>query len=356
MKARLPFLLMLAGLLAGQSAFNALSVGTPAGTLIQNQASASAEGLSPGDAPLNLPSNTVTSSVGAVCSVSVTPGGTLASPGQSATVLPGEAASFLYRVTNTGNVTAAFPLNASVLTGSAFTPAPLHVYLDGNGNGVLDPAERQDTSSVTLAQDLSAGVFLLAGTAAASRGDAFVNLSAACPAGTGASGTGASGTGASGPAVSRLRVSAPPALSVRKTFTPAFIKPGDTTTVTVVARNDGIGASPAATLEDLLGPLKTQGLTFTPGSASAVIDPPAASPAATSPAAPVTLSYSADNGATYTPTESASVTGVRADVASLDPGQTLTLSFRMLATAAAENSVLNNTATISSGITSKVRL
>ena len=67
---------------------------TPAGTEIINQASA--EYIAPeSGTPSTAVSNVIRTVVQAVCSVSVTPDGTVAQPGQSAALLPGEAPRFL---------------------------------------------------------------------------------------------------------------------------------------------------------------------------------------------------------------------------------------------------------------------
>ena len=309
------------------------AAGTPAGTVIQNQASASADPLNPGDPAISAVSNIVQTVVSPVCSVSVLPDGTSTAPGQSATLLPGDAATFTYTLTNTGNTGNTYDLKALIDPASVFTPGPLNVYLDANGNGQLDAAERASVAtSVTLAPDAAATLFLVAATSGSSRGDAFVNLSAAC----------AGGSPLDSNNVSRLRVGEPPAVGVTKTFTPALVKPGETTTVTLVAKNDGQGASRTLVLGDILNTLTAQGLSYVAGSAVASTG---GTSAGTTQVAP---EYTTD-GAAYSATEPSVVNGLRASVTTLAPSQTLTLSFRMLAGAAAENKTLTNTATATTG-------
>ena len=312
------------------------AAGTPAGTVIQNQASATADPFVPGDPGISVLSNLVESVVNPVCSVSVTPDGTVAAPGQSSTLLPGDSAVFTYRLTNSGNTTSTYALKALIDAASAFTPAPLNVYLDANGNGQLETAERaSETASLTLAPDAGQTMFLVAATSDSSRGDAFVNLSASCP----------GGTPEDSKNVARVRVGEPPALNVTKTFTPALVKPGDTTTVTLVARNDGQGASRTLVLSDTLYVLASQGLRYVPGSAAASTG---GTSAGVTPLAP---EFTTD-GAVYSLTEPALVGGVRVSVGSLAPAQSLTLTFRMLAGAGSENKVLTNTATaVTGGVT-----
>ena len=114
-------LLALAVSLSGQAG----AAGTPAGTVIQNQASATADPFVPGDPVISVLSNLVESVVSPVCSMSVTPDGTVAAPGQSSTLLPSDSATFTYRVTNVGNTTSTYTLKALIDAASAFTPAPL---------------------------------------------------------------------------------------------------------------------------------------------------------------------------------------------------------------------------------------
>ncbi len=322
-------LLALAAGFAGQAG----AAGTPAGTVIQNQASATADPFAPGGPVISALSNLVESVVSPVCSVSVTPDGTVAAPGQSSTLLPGDTTVFTYRLTNSGNTPNTYALKALVDAASAFTPAPLNIYLDANNDGQLEDAERAtEISSLTLAPDSGQTLFVVAATSNSSRGDAFVNLSAACPGGTPVDSNN----------VSRIRVGEPPAVSLTKTFTPAVVKPGDTTTVTLVARNDGQGASRTLVLSDALNILAAQGLSYVSGSA-------AASTGGTSAGTtPLTPEYTTD-GTVYSTTEPSAVAGLRVSVGSLAPAQSLTLTFRMLAAASAENKTLTNTASASTG-------
>lgn len=306
---------LLTGLLAGVT--SALAAGTPAGTAINNQATAVYEAITPGG-DTSSDSNVVTTTVQAVCAVSVTPGGTVAAPGQTSDILPGERAVFRYTVTNAGNERATLPLAARREDASAFTPA-LALYADLNRNGSLDNGEPL-ISSVDLAPDTSADVLLVADAGPSDQGDAFVNLVASC------------GGSQSSANVSRVRVGAPPVLSVTKTFTPALVRPGTETTVNVTAGNSGLSGSREVVLTDPLSDQLTQGLSFVPGSASAGRG---------------TLEYTTD-GTTWSTQEIQPVRGVRVRVPSLAPAETLTLSFRMLATPGAEGRVIPNTATVQS--------
>lgn len=324
-----PFALLLPGLLAGAFAVGAQAqtvpahpaqaFRTPAGTEITNQATATFEPLAPGG-EASAVSNVVRTVVQAVCAVSVTPGGTVQAPGQSASVLPGEGATFAYTVVNSGNAPFTFPLSARSEAGSAHTPA-LRIILDANGNGAADPGEN-GADALTLEAGAGAALLLVVETGEAARGDAFVNLVASCGGGAG---------GAS--AVSRVRVGPPPALAVDKSFSPARVRPGDETTVTVRTRNAGEGDSREVVLTDPLGEQLAQGLVFVPGSASASAG---------------TLEYTAD-GVSWSAGEPAQVRGVRVRAASLAAGASLSLTFRMRATEAAENRTIPNVATAVTG-------
>nr|WP_157445422.1 DUF11 domain-containing protein [Deinococcus actinosclerus] len=264
-------------------------------------------------------SNVIRTVVQAVCSVSVTPDGTVAQPGQSATLLPLERAVFTYTVVNTGNTTEAFPLSAAQEAGT-ISPAT-QVIRDLNGNGQPD-ANEPVVTSVTLAPEEQAQVLLVV-TASAAQGDAFVNLIGSC----------AGGEARDANNVSVVRVGPPPVLGVQKTFSPALVRPGTETTVTVTTSNAGQGESREVVLTDLLTEQIARGLTFVPGSARTNVG---------------TLEYTQD-GVTWSATETAPVRGVRVRVPSLAPGANVQLTFRMLASAAAEGQQVVNTATAQTG-------
>jgi len=310
---------------------SASAVGTPANTVITNQATATAEPLNPGDPRLNLPSNIVQATVASVCAPSLSAAGSVLQPGQSQTLLPGDTAQFVYTLTNSGNIASTFNLSTTFPAGGAFIADPVAYYQDSNGNGVLDAAEQTTpVTAVTLAADASVTLFLLAGTSEQNRGDAFVDPVVSCVLGADTVTPPTSGH------VARLRVGEPPAVTVSKTFSPALIKPGDTTTVTVTARNDGQGASGALILKDTLTALATQGLRFVQGSASASL----------SGGGSVAPQYSQD-GVNYQFAETDPVLGVQASVPALAPAQSLTLTFKMIAGPEAENQAITNTAVAS---------
>ncbi|WP_243398275.1 DUF11 domain-containing protein [Deinococcus koreensis] len=301
----------------------AAAVGTPAGTSIVNQASGAytepASGLS-----TQVSSNVAVTTVQAVCALSVSPDGTLAQPARSVALLPGEGAVLPYTLVNAGNAPHTFALGARLEPGSTASPG-LKVVLDSDQDGQAGAGEPQ-LSSLTLAADASAALLLVADAVQAS-GDAYVNLVAACPGGQSAEPDTDQNN------VSQLRYGPPPEFRLSKTFTPALIRPGSETGVTISASNTGAGASREVVLSDLLEAQTSAGLSFVPGSAVASAG---------------SLEYTTD-GAVWVAAEPSPVRGVRVRVDSLAPGAALRLSFRMLAVAAAENRVIGNTATLLSG-------
>lgn len=298
-----------------------LAVGTPAGTTISNTADVSFDAPASGTAG-QIISNTVSAVVQSVCALSITPNGTPAAPGQAVTVLPGEAATFRYALVNAGNDTATLDVTAQG-AGGAFTPA-MRVHHDLNSNGFLDAGEPEVTA-VTLPADGTAQLLLIAQTTGTARGDAAVNLVAGCPGGV-----------QDVDNVSRVTVGPPPALAVNKTFSPALVRPGAETTVTVTTTNGGQGESREVLLTDLLSAQRAQGLKFVPGSA------------AVSGVGGATIEYS-DDGVQWSATEPLQVSGVRVRAAALPSGGQLTLTFRMLAEAQAENKQFTNVAVASTG-------
>lgn len=304
----------------------AQAVGTPAGTTLTNTGTVTYDPLEPGG-PNRTDSNVVSAVVQAVCAVSVTPNGTLAAPGQTASVLPGETATFRYTLVNAGNAPATLDVTGRVETGSAATPG-VRVYQDLNANGVVDAADTE-VSSVTLSADASASLLVLVSTGAGMRGDAFINLIGACRGASAAQ---------DDDNVSRVTVGEPPLLTVGKRFTPALVRPGTSTTVQVTATNTGLGASRELILSDLLADQLALGLAFVPGTLQV------------SGAPGGVLEYTAD-GATWSAAEPAVVRGVRVRLPSLAAGGQVTLSFEMLAGAQAENHVIPNVATATTGTT-----
>lgn len=120
---------------------SAVNAQTPAGTLIQNQASATFEDLSGNT--YTATSNQVTTIVLPVFGVSVLPDGTAAAPGMVGTAIPGQTVYYSYNLTNTGNDNDDYTLVPIIDAATTMTLGlgDINIYHDVNGNGVLDGGE-----------------------------------------------------------------------------------------------------------------------------------------------------------------------------------------------------------------------
>jgi uncharacterized repeat protein (TIGR01451 family) len=132
------FLVLLAIALIVSSSANAQ---TPAGTLIQNQASATFQDLSGNT--YTATSNQVTTLVLPVFGVSVLPDGTAAAPGMIGTAIPGQTVYYSYNLTNTGNDDDDFTIEPLIDPATTMTLGlgDIDIYHDVNGNGVRDGGE-----------------------------------------------------------------------------------------------------------------------------------------------------------------------------------------------------------------------
>ena len=164
--------------------------GTPAGTIINNSATATYD--LPGGGQDSVTSNIVSLTVDELLDVSVasTDGGDVA------TVPAAVNQVLTFRVTNAGNGSEAFVLTArDNVGGDDFDPSATSIVIDSNGNGVYDPGI--DTVYVAgannpvLAPDASVLVFVLSSIpAGASNGQrGRVDLVAVAATGSGAPGT-----------------------------------------------------------------------------------------------------------------------------------------------------------------------
>lgn len=208
---------------------------TPAGTAIQNQASASY--IDSANQPRTTTSNLVTTIVQQVYAFTITPNGTEASPGQTKNALPGGQVVFNYVVTNNGNGTDT--INLATAQGSAdnFDLLSPTIYRDTNCNGTLDAGETTPITSVTLGMGQSACVLVVATvpSTAADGEDGNLNLE-----GTSAGDATVTDTDNWARAVATTAA----ALTASKAASPAgSVSPGDTITYTISGQN--VGGSPA---------------------------------------------------------------------------------------------------------------
>lgn len=300
-------------LLAGSGWSGAL---TPsAGTQITNQASA--EMVVEGQRVTSF-SNVVVTTVQPVCSASVTPNGTLAAPWTTVTLLPTDATTLRYTVTNTGNSTFSFPLQPRQDGGSA--RPTLTVFRD-DGDDQWNASDAA-VGRLTLSAGQSATVWLRVETGEADSGEAYVNLVSSCAGGQTDDNN-----------VARITLLPPPVLEVSKSFGAEKVRPGEETTVTVTLKNTGASASRAVTLLDPLGGQIADGLQYVAGSARTTQG---------------TLEY--DMGGVWSTVAGADVRGLRVRLDSLSAGGQVQLTFRVKATEAAENRTFKNVARISTTI------
>ncbi len=115
----------------------AVALGTPAGTLISNQAAV--QYTVEGDERETL-SNIVTTLITGICRVTVLPNGSLESPAYDELVPLGGRLVLPFALTNTGNTDNSYSLSLDYLDEGAALAA-LRIYLDVNGNGAVDEGE-----------------------------------------------------------------------------------------------------------------------------------------------------------------------------------------------------------------------
>ena len=311
-------------LLLWASALSQSASPLPAGFRITNQAQVS---LQTPSGPAGSLSNVVSFAVSPVCSASVTPNGNAQAPAFALSVLPGEdtGSAFAYQVRNLGNDSFTYVLSAQQQGGTARPSLTLRG--DSNGNGQLDNGD-EVISSVTLAAGASARVWLVAQTSLSDQGDAQLNLVASCA-------DGQSDTDN----VAVLTVSPPPVLELDKVFGTETLKPETQTDVTITLRNAGASGSREVVLTDPLAEQAARGLTYVAGSARTSAG---------------TLEYSADGGGTWATNETQPVTGLRVRLPTLGAGAEVRLTFRVEASAAAENQdFVNNAAAVTGAISAQ---
>ncbi|MDO4244491.1 MAG: DUF11 domain-containing protein [Deinococcus sp.] len=305
----------------------ALSAGTPAGTVIRNQATLDYVLLD--GQPGRVPSPVVETVINPVCSASVTPNGSVSAPGQSITLDPGGTGFLRYQLSNAGNVSSLYNLSAVTETASQFTPQ-LTIYQDTNGNGAVDAGESAVTST-TVGADQTVNLLVRVSAAESARGTAYPNLIASC---TSNSVDTAGGRDADN--VAQVLLTDPPALALQKTFAPTEVRPGEETTVNVVLSNTG-GTSQEAVVTDFLNTADMRDFTFVSGSARL---------GGTAAAAAV-LEYTAD-GVTWNTTQPQTVLGIRARTPAVAQGGNLVLTFRVQAPRV-DATTRRNVATVTSG-------
>lgn len=216
---------------------------TPAGTSIQNQASATY--LDSANQSRTTTSNQVVTVVQQVYAFTITPDGTTSTPGQTRNALPGAQVIFAYTVTNNGNGTDAISLSTTqASSGDNFDLSSVSIVRDANCNGVVDSGE-PTVSSVSLAQGAQACVLVL-GTIPAAQADgdtALINLE-------GTSSGGPTDTNNWARAVAKTAA----ALDITKAASPSgTVSPGASITYTISGQNRGGSAASGVSVSGLSG-------------------------------------------------------------------------------------------------------
>ncbi len=137
----------------------------PAGQTITSQSMAT---FDENGSRLNVVSNEVTLTVLAIYGPVLLPDGTTTVPANVAYAFSGERVTFPYRLTNTGNTDDTFELTVSFEAPSDFVPTLTEIYLDLDGDSLIDPGEPSVTTagpllsgeviSLVLAADLPLGL------------------------------------------------------------------------------------------------------------------------------------------------------------------------------------------------------
>lgn len=240
--------LTVAAALAFVTASLVLAAGTPAGTVISNQATVTYTD-SNGN-PLSVASNVVTTTVSQVASVTVAPDG-------SSTASPGDTVFYAHQITNGGN--GSDTIDVTAVSSNGWVTA---LYYDNNGDGAFDAGDTAMTDSDgdsvpdtgALAADgvinILAGVTVPPGTADGTADTLTVTA------------TSSFDTAVLDIATDTTTVNAPD-VTVIKSVNPAGPQvPGTTLTYTIVVTNNGTGDANAVVLRDSV-PANT---TYVPGS------------------------------------------------------------------------------------------
>ncbi len=253
----------------------AMAAGVPAGSLIENTASAT---YSANSATQTVDSNTVTLKVDEMLDVAT-------ASQESGPVAATTTAVLRYKVTNTGNGPESFTLTANpAVAGNAFNATVTGLAIDVNANGVydagIDSALTNGAASAVLAPDGPLDVLVLVSipAAAAANATSKVELAATAITGSGAPGTLFAGAGLNGGdavvgassalsaaqaslIVSKVAVALAKSASVADPFGGARPVPGAIITYRIVADVSGTGSVTGLNVTDAI----PAGSTYQPG-------------------------------------------------------------------------------------------
>ncbi|RYY00732.1 DUF11 domain-containing protein [bacterium] len=155
------------------------AAGVAAGTVIGNQATAKYKDGN--NNSYNSTSNLVSTTVANVWGVTLTPNGTVTTPGQSQNATAGAIVYYPYVLTNNGNGADTFNITSTVDASSAFDPTTTkEVYYDANGNGIVDVGDSKiNDGSPTVSVPADGSIKLIVKyqvPSGATTGSAFINL------------------------------------------------------------------------------------------------------------------------------------------------------------------------------------
>lgn len=225
----------------------AFAVGTPAGTVISNQATVNYTDANGN--PLSALSNIVTTTVSQVATVSVT-------PNNAANAVPGDILFYAHAVRNLGNGSDTIDVTAPSAGGFATA-----LFFDNNGNGVFDGG---DTPMTDTDAD---GVVDTGSLAANAQVDILARIT--IPVGTPpqvdvmtVTGTSSFNAGVSSSATDTTTILAPDVTAAKSVLPAGNQPPGTTLTYTLVVNNAGSANALAVALTDPI-PANT---TYVPGS------------------------------------------------------------------------------------------
>ncbi len=151
---------------------------TPGGTVLSNQAGSSYSFA--GEAQPSETSNRVDTVIPSVCSLVVLPDGSVTTPGQQLSTIPGTTVYLPYTLTNTGNQTLVFDLATRLESASTINPLSVEIISDLNNNGTDDG--EPVVSNLSLARNGTGNLLIkvIIPSDATLSGLIYLNLIAAC--------------------------------------------------------------------------------------------------------------------------------------------------------------------------------
>ena len=233
---------------------SAKAIGTPAGTVITNQASATYDD---GTNTFTSFSGNVNTTVQSVFGILVTPNGsadgTTVATTQKQNAVPGTLVYYQYTVKNTGNANDSYKFDFAEDVSKTFTASSIKVYWDKDGNGSLSPGDAQLTtgfgggaSSIgPIAADGTEKVIVEVSVPSGATAGQFdpVNLSGQSVGDTTQNDT---------DNFNRTTVTTDAVITVVKSMSISTASPGDTITYTLDVKNTGLASATNIVVTDAI--------------------------------------------------------------------------------------------------------